>query len=382
MSGVLYFDYNATHPHTEAVKAAFSEMADFFGNPSSAHAVGRRSRSLIEETRELLAAHLGVSHRELFFCSGGTEANHIALLGMAMNHDFMRDRQLLYTPVEHPSVLGAVEILKTRGVKTVPIPVSADGLPDLDFITDKIRETALLTCMVVNNETGLLMPCAEIAAVCRENGVFFHSDWVQGLGKMDFTPLPSSASFSGHKLGAAKGIGVLYCGDKQLPLPLFKGGSQEKSLRPGTENLWGIISLRAALRELDVFRRNCHDTVRNLRDRFENSLMEKFPFACINASGQSRVANTSSVTFGGIDGESLFFQLDMRGICVSMGSACSSGGIEPSHVLLAMGRSREEARSTIRFSFGRFNTELEIDKLVNVLCEIVSGLQNRKRRRK
>lgn len=383
----LYFDYNATHPYTTAVIAAFSDMAKFYANPSSAYALGRASRNIIEETRELLASKLGVSHRELLFCSGATEANHLALLGLAQNLDCSKPRLILHSPIEHPSVLGAIKILREKGFRTLAIPVDQHGCPDSNFIVDHIKETALVSCMAVNNETGLVLPYAEIAAICQENQIPFHCDCVQAFGKIDLTGfLPRydglSASFSGHKLGAGKGLGVLYCAKNYRIKPLWQGGEQESSRRAGTENLWGIISLRAVLQELDSFFSAQQKQIRGLRDSFENALLRHLPFVRINAQTCSRIDNTSSVCFSGFDGESIFVQLDLRGISVSMGSACSSGAVEPSAVLLAMGQRPSEARSTLRFSFGVFNTEAEIELLVNALCEIIGQLKVSQSRRK
>jgi len=273
-------------------------------------------------------------------------------------------------------VLGALSLLETDGYDLVKIPVDKDGIPDLNRIESELPKAFLATFMSVNNETGVKLPLPAIIALCNSSGVCLHTDRVQELGKgainLDGVAL---ASFSGHKIGAAKGIGILYKAAEVDIKPLLAGGSQEKSLRAGTENIWGILSLQAAFRVLKE--NSWKKQASEVREYFEENLLNAISDVRINGSTVNRVGNTSNVTFLNCEGESLLFSLDMKGCCVSMGSACASGAVEPSHVLLEMGMPQTEARSTLRFSFGRCNDKNQVINLIETLNKIIPRLRRK-----
>lgn len=366
-NNIVYCDYNATHPVLPQIQEAVIEALSEYGNPSSPHAMGRRARDLVEDTREIIANHLRVSHKEIFFTSGGTESNHLAVRGLKnLVATGSRKSKVIYSPVEHSSLLGAVQQSETDGFQLYQLRVDQNGLPDLEQLMEVLPAAALVSLMYANNETGVLMPMQTVIASARKHGVLVHSDCVQQLGK---GPLSLQgvdlASFSAHKIGGSKGVGFLYKSSAVDLTPLYTGGSQERELRPGTENLWGILSLREALKHL------CSEVhiaqIRRLRDHFETRLENEIDGIRINGKTTSRLGNTSNVTFFNCSGESLLFSLDLKGFCASLGSACASGSVTPSHVLLEMGMSELEAKSSIRFSFGRFNTMEEIDALIEEL---------------
>ena len=332
---------------------------------------------MLEETREEIAEYLGVSYKEIFFTSGGTEANYLAITGSCdCLKKYSGKKKVIYSGIEHPSVLHALKKVESQGFELCKVPVDRDGQPDLNLLDEALPGAVLATFMRINNETGIELPLDEIQQLCQKHGVRLHSDWVQSLGKAG--PLGDGyclASFSGHKVGALKGVGFLY---QKLDLdlcPIFCG-SQEKGKRGGTENLAGILSMKYAIRALkegDGFSK-----VAALRDRFEEQIKERLDIVRVNGEGVKRSPNTSSITFQGIEGESLLFSLDLKKVCVSAGSACSSGAMKPSHVLTEMGFSADEARSTLRISFGRFNTEEQVDGLVDTICNIVERMSKKK----
>ncbi|MBT3785424.1 cysteine desulfurase [bacterium] len=363
----IYFDYNATHPVLPQVRDYLIECLSEYGNPSSVHSLGRAARDLIEETREVIAKHLGVSHKEIFFTSGGSEANHLTLRGLASSLRRKRcDFQILFTGIEHSSLLGAVKQASVEGAMIQKVPVDAHGVVEMNHLCDFLKESKVLTLMAANNETGVKMPIHEVSKKCREAGVIFHSDCVQQFGKapLDLTGV-DLATFSGHKIGASKGIGFLYKSSLVEIDSLNPGGSQERELRPGTENVWGILSLKAAVEALS--KESELERIESMRDHFESRVKEEIQDVRINSLGTERMGNTSSITFFKCQGESLLFSLDLEGMCVSMGSACASGSVKPSHVLVEMGMDEKEARSSMRFSFGRFNDMEQIDQLVEKL---------------
>ncbi len=347
-----------------------------YGNPSSVHSLGRSVKGLIEEAREEIADYLGVSHKEIYFTSGGTESNHLALRGYAHLHG-SPEKSILYCGVEHSSVLGALSILESDGFSLVKIPVDSNGVPDLARIEAELPGAFLATFMSVNNETGVKLPLAAISDLCTSHDVCLHTDRVQELGKGSISlDGVSMASFSGHKIGAAKGIGVLYKVAGIEIKPLLAGGSQEKSLRAGTENIWGILSLQAAIAVLKE--KSWEKQANEIREYFETAVLEAIPNLRINGSTVERVGNTSNITFLNCEGESLLFSLDMKGCCVSMGSACASGAVEPSHVLLEMGMPADEAKSTLRISFGRCNDRSQADGLIRTLVEVIPRLRKKR----
>jgi len=361
----LYLDNNATTPLDPAVLDALEQaLRDVFGNASSIHKEGQSARRRIEEARESVAALVGAAAREIVFTSGGTESNNAAIFGAARHH-------IVTTGIEHPSVLEPVEELARRGCAVTVVPPLRSGVVPAAAVIDALRpETTLVAMMLANNETGVVQPVAEVARVCRERGIHLHCDAVQAAGKIDVDVNALGAdtlALSAHKLHAPKGIGAMYVrGGLALERFLF-GGAQERRRRAGTEN----VPLAVAFGVAAELARDAapRARMRALRDRFEQAIA---PLGVtINGADAERLPNTTSATFADADGEGIVIGLDLAGIAVSTGAACSSGRIEPSHVLTAMGMTADEARATIRVSLSRFTSADDIDRAVAALTEIV-----------
>jgi len=362
----IYLDNNATTPLDPAVLEALGRsFRDVFGNASSIHKEGQSARRAIEDARESVAKLLAAEARDIIFTSGGTESNNAAIFGAAGQDG---RHHIVTTAIEHPSVLEPVAELERRGHAVTIVAPSRSGVVDADAVIGAIRpETRLVTMMLANNETGVIQPVAEVARVCRDRSIHFHCDAVQGAGKveLDVTALGADTlALSAHKLHAPKGIGALYV-RRGLSLDRhILGGAQERRRRAGTEN----VPLAVAFGVAAEIARDRVD-VGSLRDALERSLAD-FDIV-INGASVSRIPNTSSVTFRDADAEGIVIGLDLSGVAVSTGAACSSGRVEPSHVLLAMGLTPDEARSTTRFSLSRFSTMDEIEQTVALLREIV-----------
>lgn len=372
----VYVDNNATTPLAPEVLAAMSAcLAECYGNPSSLHRVGAAARQMVMDARSKVAALLGASPAEIVFTGSATESNHLAILG-ALGRDRSR-RHVVTTAVEHPSTRLLLAQLANEGVTVSEIAVNADGLPDLDALEAAITpHTALVSMMWANNETGAILPVAGAAAIAVSHGVAFHTDAVQAVGRVpvDMRRVPADLlSLSGHKLHAAKGIGVLFM-RKGCKLPPLLWGHQERGRRGGTENVAAIVGLGVAAELALAHMESDSAYITSLRYRLEQGLLQQLPFASVNSSGAPRLANTSNIRFGEIDAEITLDRLDKADICASSGSACTAGGTEPSHVLLAMGQSRTEALASVRFSLSRYNTVLEVDRILKVLPEIVRPL--------
>ncbi|MCO4782473.1 MAG: cysteine desulfurase [Candidatus Cloacimonetes bacterium] len=366
----MYFDYNATHPICNEVVDTITDILNVSGNPSSAHKHGRFAKDRIEEAREIIADYLGISYKELIFTSGGTESNVLGLLGYC-SLNLEADDKVLYSGLEHPSLLGVIHQLKSQGLNCVKVNCNTSGSIDMDDFKSKLVDAKLVTIMYVNNETGIQNPVGEIGKLCAKNKVIFHCDCVQALSKtaIDLSNI-DLASFSGHKIGGLKGVGFLFKKSHIKLSPLFPKSTQEKGHRGGTENVTGILSMASAIKSDAKL-----DYVRDLRDYFENQLSERIECVQISGKSETRVGNTSNVYFPDCSGESLIFSLDMKGICVSLGSACAAGSISPSHVLLEMGFSESRAKSTVRFSFGKYNTKEEVDFLLDNLDQIINRIK-------
>jgi cysteine desulfurase len=351
-------------------------LAEVSGNPSSRHRWGREAERAREEARERVAAAAGTRAEGVVFTSGGTEADNLALRGFGAVPRPGRDRAHVVTAAtEHEAVLQTLEALERAGVEITVLPVSRDGRVEPEAVVGAIGpDTTLVTLMAANNETGVLHPLEEIGAACRDRGVPFHTDAVQFFGKVSFRfdELPVDlASVSAHKIGGPKGVGALLLRSGVSPHPTQTGGGQERRIRPGTENLPGIVGFGRAA-ELAASELSAEGTrLAGLRDRFEAGLAEALPGVTINGGEAPRLPNTSNVTFPGTDGETLLIALDLEGIAVSTGAACTAGAADPSHVLLAMGRSPGEAGGSIRFSLGAGTTESEIDETLGILPEIL-----------
>ncbi len=376
---LIYFDHNATTPVDPAVREAMLPyLSEAFGNASSIHSFGQQARAAVERARQSVAALLGAHPAEIVFTSGGTEADNLAIFGIVHAASGAR-KHVITTQIEHHAVLNTCQALQAQGVAVTFLPVSGDGRVDPDDVRRALRpETVLITVMHANNELGTVQPIAEIARLAAEADVWFHTDAVQSAGKL---PLDVESlgvdllSLSAHKLYGPKGVGALYIRRGVHLKPLLYGGHHERDRRPGTENVAGIVGLgqAAALAR----QRLCEDAVRlaALRDRLERGLLERIPHARVNGAGAPRTPNTTNITFSFIEGEALVIALDLKGVACSTGAACSSGAVEPSHVLTAIGLPPEEARASLRFSLGHGNTEAEVEYALQVIPDVVEHLR-------
>jgi cysteine desulfurase len=342
-------------------------MTEVFGNASSIHDFGQQARRALDDARRKVAAMIGAKAEEIVFTSGGTEADNMALFGVRGH--------MITTAAEHPAVLHAAAQLPDATI----VPVDGRGVVDPDDVRKAIRgDTALISVMHVNNELGVIQPVGEIAKIAHDAGVLFHSDGVQGPGKLPVNVKALGVdlySISAHKIYGPKGVGALYVRKGAEIRPLLYGGPHERKARAGTENVAGAVGFgRAAewVMELGVAEAA---RLSGLRDRLEQGILERVSSTHVNGAGAARVANTSNVRFDGIDSEPLLIALDLKGFAVSSGSACSSGATEPSHVLAAIGLTREQSRSSVRFSLGRSNTEDQVDALIEAVVEVVAHLR-------
>lgn len=375
-----YLDYNATTPVDPAVFEAMRPyFTQHFANASSFHQKGQAARHAIEEARERVAASLSVEAGDIFFTSGGTESDNLSIKGALLAQEEKGRRHLLVSAFEHQAVLSPAQVLARSGYPVEFIPVSRDGFIDIDFVRQKISDkTALVSVMHVNNEIGTIQPIQELASICQRSGAAFHVDAVQSFGKMEVKPSEWSAdlvSLSAHKICAPKGVGALYIRKGIKIRSLFHGGHQEKNIRPGTENVAGIVGMGKAVQLCETNRADETKRVKKLRDKLQAALTQKISGIHLNGHDERRIYNTLNLSFDGIDGETLLVNLDLDKICVSTGSACTAGSVEPSHVLLAMGLGEKRARSAIRFSLGRFTTDAEIDHVLEAIPRIVARLR-------
>ena len=364
----IYLDNNATTPvHPAVLDVLAASLRDVFGNASSIHKEGQLARRRIEDARESVARLIGAPAREVVFTSGGTESNNAAIFGIAGGEGRYH---IVTTAIEHPSVAEPIAELRRRGAEVTVVAPEPNGAVDAAKVIAALRDdTRLVAVMLANNETGVIQPVAEIGAVCRERGIHLHCDAVQAAGKIDIDVEAlgvSTLSLSAHKLHAPKGIGALYVRQNVKLNSHSFGGSQERRRRPGTENVPLAMAFGAAA-EVAMQR---DGNVGLLRDRFEECLQTLAPVV-INGASAPRLPNTSSVTFPGRDAEALVIALDLEGVAAATGSACSSGRIEPSANLLAMGLTPEEAKATVRFSLSRFTRAEEIDCAVKILQKVL-----------
>ena len=371
----VYFDHNATAPVAPEVLRSFTgAVAEVYGNASSIHHFGQSARQRLEAARRQVAARIGCAAQEIVFTSGGTESDNLAIFGVARRRLASGSCHVITSAIEHPAVLNACARLEREGAAVTYLPVGADGMVSPDEVRAAVRpSTALITIMHANNETGTLQPAAEIGAVARGAGVLFHCDAVQTAGRIPLQVADLGAdllSVSGHKFGAPKGIGALYVRKGVALDPVLYGGHHERDRRAGTENVPGAVALgTAASLGFDW------SATAPLRDRLERGILERVPLAHVNGSARHRLPNTANIRFDGIEGEAMVIALDLRGYAVSSGSACSSGAVEPSHVLLALGLRPEQARSSVRFSLGPGNTAEQVDGLIAAVVESVAHLR-------
>ena len=374
----VYLDYNATTPLApEAFDAMQPYLGRFFGNPSSIHHAGREARAAIDDSRDRLARLLHAKPNEIIFTGGGTEADNLAVIGLA-RAAADRGRHVITSAAEHHAVLHAVDFLERReGLRITRLPVDAQGRTDLDQLSDAIdAETALVSIMSANNETGVVQPVREAAHLCRERGVLFHSDMIQSFGKEPIDAREVDAlSLAAHKFQGPKGAGLLVV-RSGVPIERVQvGGSHENERRAGTENVAAIVGMAvAAERALENMEAEQARQAK-LRDRLWEGIRAVFPDAVRNGCDAPRLANTLNVSFPGLDAESLLMNLDLAGICASSGSACMVGSVLPSHVLLAMGVPAHLARGTVRFSLGKPTSAAEIETALNALPAIFHRLE-------
>lgn len=376
---MIYLDHNATTPlHPRALDAMLPLLNENWANPSSPYRQGKEARLAVERARAKVAECVGCRANELLFCSGGSESDNLAIRGVAYALE-TRGKHIVTTTIEHHAVLNTCKALERAGWSVTYVPVDGNGVVDLAALAASLRgDTVLVSIMHANNETGVLQPMSEVAALTRARGIALHSDAVQSVGKLAarFDCLgPDLISFSAHKLYGPKGVGALYVRAKTPLQAVITGGGQEYGLRAGTENLPGIVGFSAAISEIETVSDAEGHRLGALRDHFEQQVSSAIDGVTINGAGAQRVPNTSSLSFAGIDGESIVVALDVQGICVATGSACSTGASEPSHVLRAMGLSPQLAQGTIRVSMGRDTNELHVDSTVRALARAVERLR-------
>jgi cysteine desulfurase len=376
----IYLDHNAsTAVRPEVLEAMLPYFGEHFGNASSAHAFGQEAKGAIEDARAQVAALLHASPGEIIFTSGGTEADNLGVIGGARALPF-KGRHVIVSAIEHDAVRHAADALEREGYTITRVAPDAQGVVHAEAVAEAIRpDTALVSVMAANNETGVVQPVAAIGAVCAARGVAFHVDAVQSAGKVPIDVQAwqaTMATLAGHKFYAPKGVGALYVKRGFKPVSLQVGGEHEKGRRAGTENVPGIVGLGKAAELARAELSESASRIGRLRDRLESTLMERVPNVVRHGGEAPRVPNTSHLSFVGAEGEHLILSLDMKGIAVSSGAACKSGSSHPSHVLLAMGVSRDVAQSAIRFSLGRCTSSDDIDRVIEILPAVVSKLRS------
>ena len=376
----VYADNAATTSVSKtALDAMMPYLTTLYGNPSSLYSFAQKAKEALEDARKTVADIIGAEPKEIYFTSGGSEADNQAIVSMAKFGALKGKKHLISTKFEHHAVLHTLKQLEKQGFEVTLLDVHEDGVVRLEDVEAAIREdTALVTVMFANNEIGTVQPIKEIGALCRSKGIPFHTDAVQAAGHMPINVQEMNIdllSMSGHKFHAPKGVGVLYA-KKGMPLfNIIEGGAQERGKRAGTENIPGIVALAAALKEsVDNMEENTAKII-PMRDKLFAEL-SKIPHSKINGSLEHHVPGTVNMCFEGIEGESLLLLLDAKGVCASSGSACTSGSLDPSHVLLSLGLPHEVAHGSLRLSIGEYNTMEEIDHIIKVVPEVVSYLRS------
>jgi len=377
----IYLDHNATTPLLPAViERMMAVLRDEFGNPSSVHHFGQQAKALLDDARSEVANLIGAEPSEVLFTSGGTEADNIAIRGAAEALETTGRRHLVASAIEHEAVLNTLKALAKRGWRTTLLTVDQSGIASPAALREALAEdTAVVSVMHANNEIGTIQPIAELARLAHERGALFHTDAVQSAGKI---PVDVKAlgvdllSMSAHKFYGPKGVGALWIRRGLRVMPLLTGGRQERSRRAGTENVAGIVGMGVAARTASGKMEDEGRRLSALRDRLEAGILRSVPGTAVNGSASARVPNTTNISFDRTEAESLLIALDLQGVAVSTGSACSSGTLEPSHVLKAMGFNSHRTQNSIRFSLGAANTEAEIVRVIGVLPGIVEKLRS------
>ena len=374
----IYLDNNATtRTSPEVLQEMLPFFSDLYGNPSSMHTFGGQLHRKIEQSREMVASLIGALPEEIIFTGCGTESDNTALMSAA--ESFPRRKHIITSRVEHPAVLNFCQHLAKKGWRLTYLPVNNLGQLDMNLLLKSIDEdTTLVSIMYANNETGVIFPIKEISELLRERGILFHTDAVQAVGKLpiDLRTLPvDMLSLSGHKLHAPKGIGALYVRKGTRFSPYIIGGHQENGRRAGTENVASIIGLGKACQLAQKYQEEEMQYLSTLRDRLENGLLKCCPDVRVNGDVNNRLPNTTNVSFEYIEGEAILLRLNEYNVCASSGSACTSGSLEPSHVLRAMGVPFTAVHGSIRFSLSRYNTNEEIEKVIELMPPIIKELR-------
>jgi len=385
VEGTVYMDHaGTTSLDPKVLEAMIPYFSEHFGNPSSLHTVGQEARYALDEARERVAGVLNCRPREIVFTGGGTESDNAAIHGVATAlHE--TGNHIVTSSVEHHAVLHACQYLESQGFEVTYLPVDSDGMVQPESVYNAINErTTLVTIMYGNNEIGTINPISEISKAIKKRAeelsrtIVFHTDAVQAAGYLSLNVADLEVdllSLSGHKFHGPKGTGVLYIKRGTPYLPLIHGGGQERERRSGTENIPGIIGLSLALEAADTVREETSERCSGLRDKIIESVLEQIPGSRLNGHATQRLPNNANFSFTGVEGEPILLGLDMAGIAASSGSACSSGSLEPSHVLLALGQSAEIARGSLRLTLGRENTQEEVEYLLGVLVDLVQRLR-------
>ena len=377
----IYFDYNATTPLApEAIDAVTATTRDLFGNPSSVHTFGQQAKATLDQARSSVATLIGGDPLEVVFTSGGTESDNFAIRGVAEALEPTKRRHLITTAIEHEAVLNTVKALARRGWRTTILPVDQSGIVNPDRLREVITDdTALVSVMHANNEIGTIQPIAEMAAIAHEHGALMHSDGVQSTGKIrvDVRSLGVDLfSISAHKFNGPKGTGALWIRRGTRLQAMQTGGKHERNRRAGTENVPAIAGMGAAAQAATAKLDRESARVAALRDSLETGILQAVEGTAVNGARDRRVPNTTNISFDRVEAESLLIALDLEGIAVSTGSACSSGTLEPSHVLRAMGFPSHRTQNSLRFSLGMFSTAEEVDRVIEVLPRLVEKLRS------
>jgi cysteine desulfurase len=377
LSAPFYFDHNATTPvSTEVLEAHVQALGEVFGNASSIHHYGQAARQRLDEARGRVARLIGAASKEIVFVSGGTEADNTAIFGAVAGH---ASAHVITTAIEHPAVLNTCAELERRGHEVTYVSAGSNGVVDPEDVRKALRHnTSLISVMHVNNEIGTIQPVEETVRVAREAGVPVHSDGVQAAGRIPVDVAALGVDYyaiSAHKMYGPKGAGALYVRGGSVLAPLIYGGRHESGRRAGTENVPGAIAMGVAAASMDMHLAPEAARIARLRDRLEQGITDRVPDVIVNGAGAPRVPNTTNICFEGIEGEAVVIALDLHGFCVSSGSACSSGAVEPSHVLTAIGLSRAQAKSSVRFSLGRSNTVEQVDALIDAVIAVTARLR-------
>lgn len=376
----IYFDHSATTPvDREVAELMLEYMTEKYGNPSSVHAFGRETRKAVEEAREKVAALINAAPNEIFFTSGGTEGDNLALKGVAYANR-KKGNHIITTNIEHHAILHTCEYLEKQGFTITYLPVDEHAMVRMEDLKNAITDqTILISVMFANNEVGTIQPIKEIGQLAKEKGIYFHTDAVQAVGSypIDVKELNIDLlTMSGHKFHASKGVGALYIRRGVKVEEIQHGGGHERNMRAGTENVPGIVGLgkAAEIAKRDMDKKIAY--IKGLRDKIIAGIMEKVPHVKLNGHPEQRMPGNVNFSFLFIEGESLLLNLDMKGIAASSGSACTSGSLDPSHVLLAMGLTHEVAHGSLRVTLGRGNTEEEVDYFLEIVPEIVERLRS------